>query len=293
MDRTDEATRRRRIALLYYSGTGGTKLVAELLGEILSVKHDVRVTGVKDPHAAEGAADSDLLVFCYPTYFLRPAPSMREFIEGIGPFDPPRASYIVATDELYSENSIRACALVLKTRGIFVAGSKVVRAPGSDATCVLPGELVPWLYRFERGFPRKLRSIAEEIDGLAGHKPRGFIPAPKWYTPFAQLLQVSILNRFEGWRGRFRVLPERCTLCSACVAGCDRGGWALSGGALLHIPERCELCTRCIHRCPRKAIVLVGALKDNPRLDSRLYASLKEDARRRLIEDGVLCVRAE
>jgi ferredoxin/flavodoxin len=276
--------RRSRISLLYYSGAGGTKLVAELLGEILSVKDETCVAGVKDPRAAEVAADSDLLVFCYPTYFLRPAPSMREFIEGLGPFDPPRASYIVTTDELYSENSIRACALMLKARGIFVIGSKVVRAPGTDLTCILPGRLLPWLYRFERGFPRKLRSIAEEID----RNPRGFIPAPKWYTPIAQLLQVAFFNRFERWRGRFRVLPDRCTLCGACAAGCDRGAWSISAAGLIHDPERCELCTRCIHRCPNRAIVLVGSLKDNPRLDSRLYASLKEDARKRLIADRAL-----
>lgn len=86
--------RRSRIALLYHSGTGGTRLVAELLGEILAVKHESRVKGIQDPRAVEVAADCDLLVFCYPTYFLRPAPSMREFIEGFGPFDPPRASYM-------------------------------------------------------------------------------------------------------------------------------------------------------------------------------------------------------
>jgi ferredoxin/flavodoxin len=272
--------RRSRISLLYYSGTGGTKLVAELLGEILSAGNEVRVTGVYDPRSLERAAESDILVLCYPTYFLRPAPSMREFIGRLGPFDPPREAYIVTTDELYAENSIRACALMLRERGVLVVGSKVVRAPGSDATCLLPGALVPWLYRFERAFPRKLRSIAGEIDALAAAPgSRGFIPAAKWYTPFAQLLQVLILNRFEGWRGKFRVIPERCTLCGACAAACDRGAWVVSGDALVHVPERCELCTRCIHRCPNRAIVLIEALKDNPRLNPRLYASLKEDAR--------------
>ncbi len=278
----DTPARRSRISLLYYSGTGGTRLVAELLGEILSAKNDACVTGVYDPRAPEQAADSDFLVFCYPTYFLKPAPSMQEFIERLGPFDPPRASYIVTTDELYSENSIRTCALSLRKRGIIVAGSKVVRAPGSDVTCVLPGRLVPWLYRFEKRLPQKLRSIAEEIGVCAATQPRGLIPALKWYTPFTWLLQVLILDGFKGWRGKFRVLPERCTFCGACAAACKRGAWIASGEVPIHVPERCELCTRCIHHCPQKAIVLIESLKDNQRLDQRLYASLKEDARIRL-----------
>ena len=88
---------------------------------------------------------------------------MREFAERLGPFDPSRKAYIVMTCELYSENSIRGFALMLRKRGILVAGSNVVHAPGSDATCVFPSALVPWLYRFEKRFPNKLRAIADEI----------------------------------------------------------------------------------------------------------------------------------
>jgi ferredoxin len=276
-----ESKRGKRISLVYYSGTGGTRLVAELLGELLSERNEIRVLPVSDTRAAAEVAEADFPVFLYPTFFLRPAPSMREFIGRIGPFAPPRDAYVVTTYELYAENSIRAAALALKARGVAVTGSRAVRAPGSDVTCLVPSRLTPWLYRFEKAWPRKLLSIAAEIDDLAGGRPRGAsIPAPKWYTPFAQLLQLTILNGFEGWRGKFRVLGDRCSLCGACVAGCDRRAWELSAGVLLHIPERCELCLRCAHHCPRKAIVLIEGLKDNRRLDRRLYASLKEETRR-------------
>jgi ferredoxin len=269
-----------RASILYFSGVGGTRLVAELLGEILSKDGFRGATGIRDPRAVELAQGSDLLVLCYPTYYLKPPPSMREFVETLGPFDPPRAAYVVTTCELYSENSVRRLALALRKRGILVAGSKVVRAPGSDATCVFPSALVPWLYRFEKGLSEKLRAIAREIRSLAdGRGFRESIPPPKWYTPFTQALQVLALNRFDGWRYRMRVRPDRCTSCGICAKGCDRKAWAMGEGGPVHVPEKCELCARCIHRCPERAIVLIERLKDNRRLDPRLYARLGAEAR--------------
>jgi ferredoxin/flavodoxin len=273
----------KRTSILYFSGIGGTKLVAELLGEILCASGDCRVLGIGDSRASARAVHSDLLVLCYPTYYLGPPPSMREFVESLGPFDPPKRAYVVTTCELYTENSIRRFALMLKKRGVLVVGSKVVHAPGSDATLVFPSVLVPWLYRFEKGLPKKLRAIAQEIQSAAGvGDARESIPGPKWYTPFTQLLQISILNRFDGSRRRMRVLADRCTLCGACVKNCDRDAWAMDGGSLVHASERCELCTRCMHRCPKRAIVLIALLKDNPRLDPQLFARLREEARRGL-----------
>ena len=266
-------------------------MVAELIEELLPSRYEASSTSVCSPSAATRARESDLLILCFPTYFLRPAPSMMEFVSKLGPFDPPRPAYIVATYELYTENAIRALAVKLRERGVFVVGSKAVRAPGTDVTCLIPARLCPWLYRFEHGLPRKMTEIAEELSSCADARAdtlfkKARIPSIKWYTPFAQALQVLALNRFEAWRGKFRALPDRCTLCGACVRSCHRQAWEISGGAATHIPERCELCTRCVHRCPEKAIVLAEALKDNKRLDSKLYASLKIDARRKLFGDA-------
>ena len=271
-----------RVSILYFSGTGGTKLVAELLGEILSESRKCDVAGIGDASAVEAAAGAEFLLLCYPTYYLGPPPSMREFVLRLGPFDPPRRAYVVTTCELYSENSIRRLALMLRERGILLAGSKVIRAPGSDATAVFPSVIVPWLYRFEKRPPEKLRAIAREVIAVSEVRdPRESIPPPQWYTPFTRSLQ-NLLDGFDIFRYRMRVLPKRCVLCGACVKSCDRKAWEMGEGRLVHSGERCELCCRCLHRCPRRAIVLVRWLKDNRRLDAWLYARLGAEARESL-----------
>ena len=259
------STARARIAIIYHSAAGGTRLVAGLLGELLSAEHDVRVISVRDSSAVEEALAADFLVLCYPTYFLRPSPSTREFIERLGASPARQPAYLVTTYELYTENSLRACALLLRAVGVTVTGSAAIRAPGSDLTCVIPDWLCGWLYRFEHGLPGKLRAIARDVaeqardvaeqardvaeqarddarHARAGGSER--LPRWKWYTPAAQALQWAILDGFFSWRTRIRILPERCTGCGACVSRCPRGAWVKEGGQ--HAPHPRAL--RAVHR---------------------------------------------
>ena len=268
-----------RVSVAYHSAAGGTRLVAELLAELLSGDYDAQPVDIHAAGAAAAVNAADFTVLCYPTYFLRPSLSMQEFISRLEPDDRPRRVFLVTTYELYTENCLRACARLVKDKGMTVLGTAAVRAPGSDLTCVFPDWLCPWLYRFEKGFGAKLSAIAGDIRAKARNGGQERIPRPKWYTPFAQALQHGFLNSFFEWRNRIRVIPERCSACGACVSGCARGGWMKEGEEMRHDPERCELCTRCIHHCPRNAIVLSRYLKDNKRLDARLYAQLKAEAR--------------
>ena len=272
-----------RITLLYHSGTGGTKLTAELLSELLSAENEIGVVNIQSADSAEMISGSDFLVFCFPTYYLKPSPSMTEFISRLPAGASLRKAYLVATAEIYSENCIRRCALSLKGKGFTVVGSAMFIAPGSDVTCVIPARFCRRLYRFEKRFAEKLRSVADSIRRLANEEqPKERIPVFKWYTPFTQLLQILLLNHFDKLKKRIRILSDRCVLCGKCVEECERGAWSRADGVLMHNSELCEFCTRCIHRCPKNAIVLLEFLKDNPRLDSKLYMRLGEETRKRL-----------
>lgn len=292
----ETSAQRAPVVILYFSGVGGTKVIAELLGRLLAqrIARECEVRSIEEEGAADAAARAGFLVLCYPTYFLKPAPAMRDFILSLPPSAEGRRVALVTSYELYTGNSNRVAAGLLGGRGFDVAGAYELRAPGSDVTCVVPDWACGWLYRFETRFPRKIAEIAQRVAALANSLPAGDaparssaadlppaangIPSPKWYTPLAWPLQVLFLDGFIRWKDRMKVLEERCSGCDLCVRECHRGAWCRTGTGLEHRGETCDLCLRCVHHCPGRAIVLKKGLKDNRRLDGALYRALSREA---------------
>jgi len=296
----ETSARQTPVTILYFSGVGGTRVIAELLGRLLvpRIARGCEVHSIEEDGAADAAARAGFLVLCYPTYFLKPAPAMRDFILSLRPGGEGRRVVLVTSYELYTGNSNRVAAGLLGDRGFAVAGAYELRAPGTDVTCVVPDWACGWLYRFEPRFPEKIADIAQRVAVLAESQPAGGspskysaadsppaaahpaeagIPSPKWYTPLAWPLQVLFLDGFIRWKDRMKVLEERCSGCGLCVRECRRGSWRRTGAGLEHRGETCDLCLRCVHHCPKRAIVLKRGLKDNRRLDGSLYRALSQE----------------
>lgn len=274
------------VVVAYFSAVGSTKLAAELLAELLirdsGAERPPSLVDIEGAGAGEAVGRARFLVLCYPTYYLKPAPPMADFVARLGPFSPAKPCYLVTTCELYSENSARRLAKLAAARGLAPAGRRALRAPGSDVTAVLPAALTPWLFRFGRGFEADLLAAAREIAAAAADRQGTAFPPPRWYTPLTQFLQLVALNHFDAVKYRLRVDEGRCSGCGLCVARCPAGALFADGPGVRAEPARCLLCCRCIHACPERAIFLFDGLKDNRRIDPALLARLKAEARRGL-----------
>lgn len=276
----------KRIGIFYHSGTGGTRTVAEALAGVLSARHEV---GVHDIHHADCREPSrwHLLVFGYPTFFLRSTPSMDEYVASMPPLAEDTPAFVFTTAALYAENSARRFCLGLEKKGIRPIGAVDIRSPASDGTLTSPPLFAPSLYSFEKRAARKILKAASIISTELDSAPdtvsrRRRIPPAKWYTPFVLLPQLLLFNGFIKMKDRLRASPDRCVRCGRCARGCPRKAWTIDGGLPRHDGQRCELCLRCVHHCPRKAIGWDEKMMDRTRLTEELHRLKKEELRARI-----------
>lgn len=316
-----------KLAILYFSAVGSTRVAAELLAERLvadlggaawsggGLDHaavaveardgggpEVIVANIEGEGARALAEAADFLILLFPTYYLKPARPMRDFVAGLGRGlgrgqgrpapggrpTPTKPCYLIATCELYTENCLRRLAALVEARGWKVVGTKVLRAPGSDVTAVLPSRLVPWLFRYGRSVPRRLRAAAQEIGAAVfaagagaarGNAPARKVPHLRWYTPLTQLLQLLFFNHFDAFKRFLRLDAAKCSGCGACARECPGRALSIEGGRVEFDPERCILCCRCVHGCPRKAIALRRGMAEARRIDAALLGRLRGEAR--------------
>jgi ferredoxin/flavodoxin len=259
-------------AIVYHSGTGGTRTIAELLALLIVPSCEVRL--IEAGHGASGAGlNADILVFGYPTFYLKPTPTILDFVATLPRFTTPRPAFVFTTLALYAENSLRRFTAVLREKNVYVFGSAEIKSPASDGSLTLPEGFAPSFYRFERRTAAKISAMAQSvIRALDGGVPHRRIPRVKWYTPLAQVMQVLYFNRFERMRFYLRAEADRCTRCGRCVIACPRRAWR---APFDHSGDACDLCLRCVHHCPRRAIGWDRSMIDKRRLTPALHWELK------------------
>lgn len=265
---------KKRIAVIHHSGSGSTRTIGEVFAELLSKKHAVDIYPVRHDFDYGPLSEYDLLIFGTPTYNCTPSKSMIEFVDGMPRFDA-KPAFIYTTFALYSGNCLRNLAKALLKKGVVTSGYAHIKGPASDGSILFPP--FGWLFTYEKGIKKKLERAVNEMEGIISAptlKPR--IPLFKWYVPLNWPNQYFGEKSFYNYRGKMRVLADRCTNCNTCVKGCIRGCWTEGEETPRYSPADCEFCVKCIHNCPESAIVLSDKMADKPRLSRKFYREKKE-----------------
>jgi len=240
-----------KILILYFSGAGATKRVAELMHVRLSQTCAVDIFSI-DASAKFNINDYDALVIGTPVYHAAPPRIVTNYFKVICPLAKALPALIYSTRGLCSLNTNRILAKQLRSKNIITIMDTAYRSPASDGALIAPW--VKRFFEFEPGLASKIAEDCEAFVRLLQTRPlRGYIPR------FRLGSVVNAPNKLAGQLIRLGIHlhREKCTKCGKCVINCPLGAIIKDdSGSPVVTKSKCENCYRCVHKCPGLALSL-------------------------------------
>lgn len=234
------------VTLAYFSGTGGTKAVADCFESQLT-EHKLQVNKINIAvDGSDAATTADLLIILSPVYAFRLASIMENWTKNLPDVKGIYAAIISVSGggEISPNTACRMnCKRFLTRHGYDVMYEKMIMMPSNFTIQAEPQMNFDLLHVL----PQKVDTIISDI--LVGNK---LILKPKFQDRL-----FSILGKAEHFGARFYGLSihasQSCNQCGKCVRNCPRKNIKMKNGR----PKfgfRCIWCMKCIYSCPCKAL---------------------------------------
>ncbi len=241
-----------KILILYHSGVGNTKLVAEVLNNKLKESFETKVIAVEELSNEFVIDNYDGYIIGFPTYHTHPSESIIKFIDNASSIDKKMPAYIYTTCGWYSGNALRIFAKKCIRKNIIPVSYRTFRCAATDGVLLFP--FIDILFTFEKDLVQKIEREAEKVKKEFICKSHSYdVPRFKLY---------SILNFPNKMIGQWITLKiflhkKNCIRCGKCIKNCNMNAMKLGKGNFpLFDKANCEKCYRCIHHCPHKALSL-------------------------------------
>ncbi len=246
-----------QLAVIYFSGTGNTRYIANLLAKRLSAAYRTDLYDL----AAIGNAEkilrgADVVLLAFPIYGSAPPIPMRDLVCRYSDLFAGKRVILAETQYFYSMDGAASLGRAIEKRGGKIIAAQHFNMPNNLADCKVfavknGGENAKKLERARK----RADEFADRI--LAGKAPKkgfGLLSHAAGY--FSQ--RKFWRKREHEKRSKLKVDPARCVGCGLCVKECPVSNLTLSEG---HASGHgiCVLCYRCVNKCPRRAITILGA----------------------------------
>ena len=241
----------KKVLILYFSGVGATRNVAELMFARLSLDCEIDIFSIENKDAPN-TNDYDALIIGMPVYHGAPPKIVTRYFEMIPRLTKETPAFIYNTRGLASLNTNRLLSRKLYLKNIVTVIDREYRAPASDGTIIAP--FIKRFFEFEKDIEKKIDSdCADFLKLLKNVELQGYIPRFRFR---------SIINAPNKLAGQLITLKihlhkDKCTKCGHCIEQCphsvlftDKDGYPFC------ISKDCENCYRCIHHCPNAALSL-------------------------------------
>lgn len=238
------------IALLYFSGTGNTALVAnQLAQQFASLGAKVDLLRVEDLLKAKTSFDPspyDMLGFGAPVYCFGTPEIVLRFIKQL-PEGQGKSTFIFRTAG--DAVPINQCASLPMIRRLRHKGYNVFHerlfAISSNWANAYDARLVKALHD---ATVKKCARFTQEV--LAGEQR---FYKPGFWLRMALMPLIALVPTIFKLVGKDLKATDACVACGICVRDCPANNIDMVGGHIF-FGNACNSCMRCIYNCPQQAI---------------------------------------
>ena len=238
------------VGLFYFSGTGNTQVVTELLTKALE-QHGARVETARIEHVLQGKTRFepeayDLVGIGHPIHGFDVPRIVYDFVDALPPVEGKRTFIFKTAGDFISVNNGASKTAIkrLRRKGYDVFYDRIVCMPSN------------WSMKYADEFSKQLCYVAiakaEHMAGevLAGRERKlGINPLLRWITKLTSRGEDLGARLF----GRMLTVSDACVDCGICVDNCPTVNIRRKDGKIT-FGYNCVFCMRCIYACPQQAI---------------------------------------
>ncbi|MCX6662914.1 MAG: EFR1 family ferrodoxin [Euryarchaeota archaeon] len=239
----------RTIGIFYFSGTGNTKMIVELLATEFerygSVVDVIAIDELMKTNKTAEVEKYDIIGFGYPVHAFNAPRIFFEFIELLRDGKQKKTFIFKSSGDPFMQGG--STALVRKA--LQKKGYDVIY----ERLFVMPANV---LVRYQDRLIKQLCNTAVQRAKTMVKEILSEITKLQKNTFFSNFLTAafsSIENYGARFFGKNLYVSDSCNLCGICISNCPTNNITKQKGHII-FHSKCTLCMRCIYRCPANAI---------------------------------------
>ncbi len=229
--------------IYYFSGTGNTFKVADILKNELSVLG--ATAKLVDISQKEDFIASDTIIIAYPVYGFNPPKNIVDFVKNL-PNDTTKVYFLKTSGEPLSLNNASSLSLakILERKGYIICG---------EYHYVMPYNMI---FRHTDAFASKMLITAKERLKIAASEITEGRRFPIVASAVPKLMSAICRIEYSGLplNGKlYKININKCINCGKCIQNCPTHN-IIYHNKRYRFRNHCIGCARCAFNCPTDAI---------------------------------------
>ncbi|MDD5806971.1 MAG: EFR1 family ferrodoxin [Eggerthellales bacterium] len=233
--------------ILYFTGSGNSKFVADLIAHVVGDQTLSLNEAIKSGKPLSVTSDKPYVIVTPIYAFDLPHVVMRAVSEAT--LSGSGEAYVVVTCGDRSANAHRSARRLIEGKGMTYLGFYDVVMPDNTVTMFDMPDAATAQAKIREALP----GLVEAAGKIAKGEPvSGACKGPGFLTSINGMM-IKRMENAKGWG-----TTEACTSCGTCVKVCPVNNLSLDDAGKVIFAGSCVSCYSCIHHCPTNAMHIQG-----------------------------------